>query len=84
MLPAIYLDAHLRNATPVCPQRGRLGVGFEIAGQPAVRVGITRRDARILIAVLTGYLNSPADDQSAGSSLIPSEAVSVPSDGVKV
>ena len=48
LLPVIYLDADVRNVTPVCPGRKRLGLGLDIPGQPTVRVAITLAHARFL------------------------------------
>ncbi len=40
LLPTFYLDADVRNVTPVCPGRERMGL--DLPGQPTVRVAITR------------------------------------------
>lgn len=86
MLPPIYVDATLRNVTPVCPTRQRFGLGFEVdAGgghNMMVRVAITTAQAEFLQAALGDYISSLAGSQSAGSELSPSDPVSVPSEGV--
>ena len=82
MLPAIYTDAGVRVITPVCPQRQRLGIGFDIPGMLPWRVAITPEAAEFLLGELASYISSFAGSQSSGSELIPSEPMSVPSEGV--
>jgi hypothetical protein len=81
MLPPIYLDAAARNVTPVCSQRDRIGLGFDIEGQATVRVAITLEHAAFLVVALANYMNSAAADQAPISRLISSESKSVPSEG---
>jgi hypothetical protein len=81
-LPAIYFDAGLRNVTPVCPDRRRIGLGFDMDDLP-VRVALTLADAVALRTTLDDYISSFAATQSPGSALSPSVSVSVPSEGVK-
>lgn len=83
-LPAIYLDASAHGVMPVCPLRQRLGVAFVIEGQAPVRIALDERAARFYKACLDDYLAEFAGNQSDKSSLMPSAAVSVPSEGVKV
>lgn len=84
-LPSIYQDAALRNVTRCCGGRARFGVGFDVAGAAApVRVALSLADARFLADELAGYLAAATGDQSAMSSLMPSAAVSVPSEGENV
>lgn len=80
-LPAIYLDAAVRNITPVCPGRERLGLGLDIPGQATVRVAITMDHAQFLRDYLTNYINDAAGTQKPISRLISSESKSVPSEG---
>ncbi len=82
MLPNTYTDAGVRVITPVCPRRQRLGIGFDVAGMLPVRVAITPEAAEFLLGELASYISSFAGSQSSGSELIPSEPVSVPSEGV--
>lgn len=81
MLPPIYFDADVRNVTPVCPDRKRIGIGFDMDELP-VRVALTLAGAKCLRTLIDDYINSFARTQSDGSLLIPSEPKSVPSDGV--
>lgn len=83
-LPRSYLDASVRAVLPVCPGRQRFGIGIDIPGQPTVRVALDQRSAQLLLDAVADYVKSFAGNQSPGSSLIPSVAVSVPSDGVNV
>ena len=84
MLPYLYIDANLRNVTPICPERNRLGIGFDLPFNKLVRVAITQDQAKVLRTVLDDYISSFAGSQSPGSELIPSVSISVPSDGVNV
>lgn len=59
-LPAVYLDAEVRNVTPFCHVRARLGLGLDIAGLPTVRVAITLDHACFLRDCLDDYINSAA------------------------
>lgn len=59
-LPAIYLDAQVRNVTPYCHGRARLGLGLDIAGLPTVRVALTLDHAQFLRDYLDEYINSAA------------------------
>jgi hypothetical protein len=83
MLPPIWQDAHLRNTTPICPNRNRMGLGFDIPGQGTVRIALTVPEAQALQEDLARYIKSRASIQSEGSALSPSELVRVPSEGVK-
>lgn len=84
MLTSIYLDASARNVTPLCPQRNRLGVGFELESGEVLRLALTPEDAGTLAQVLADYVKSPAGSQSPTSPLMPSDPRSTPSEGVKV
>jgi hypothetical protein len=81
MLPPIYLDADARNVTPACPIRQRVGLGFDIPGQPTIRIAITLEHAAFLARYLNAYVKSAAGDQAPISRLISSEPMSVPSEG---
>lgn len=83
-LPKTYLDASVRCVLPVCPGRQRLGLGLDVLGQPTVRIALDQRSAQLLLDAVADYVKSFAGNQSPWSSLIPSEAVSVPSEGVNV
>jgi len=83
MLPAEYLNADVRNVTPVCLDRMRIGVGFDVGALP-VRVALDLAGAKCLRTLLDDYINSFARTHSEGSQLIPSEPKSVPSGGVNV
>lgn len=82
MLTSSYIDAGTRCVLPFCPDRGRLGLAFDVLGQPTVRLALTPLDAVSLRNCLTGYINSLAGSHSDASELMPSAPVSVPSDGV--
>ena len=82
MLPPIYIDASIRNVTPVCPATDRIGFGFDFADQPPVRLALSRSAAAFLQRCLNDYINSPAGSRSPGSELMPSAPISVPPDGV--
>ncbi len=69
LLPAIYLDADVRNVTPVCPGRKRLGLGLDIPGQPTVRVAITLEHAQFLRDSLNDYISASAGCQRASAAL---------------
>lgn len=79
LLPVIYLDADVRNVTPVCPGRKRLGLGLDIPGQPTVRVAITLEHARFLRDSLNGYISDSAGCQRPMAELMPSSPHTVPS-----
>lgn len=81
LLPPIYLDADVRNITPVCPGRARLGLGFDIAGQNTVRMAITMDHAQFLRDYLNDYINASAGTQKPMSELILSSSKAVPSEG---
>ena len=80
-LPAIYLDAEVRNVTPYCNGRARLGLGLDIAGLPTVRVALTLDHARFLRDCLSDYISASAGSHQPMSGLISSSASSVPSEG---
>ena len=82
MLPISYDDASVRNVTPVCPSRLRIGIGFDIEGRETVRVALTVQCAQFILQGLQDYIRSEAGNQSATSSLICSAPRSDPSDGV--
>ena len=82
MLPPIYIDAGVRGTTPFCPQRNRMGVSIDVAGQGTVHFAIDRDHASFLRVCLDDYINSFAGSQSEESELSPSDPVSVPSEGV--
>lgn len=69
LLPAIYLDADMRNVTPVCPGRKRLGLGLDIPGQPTVRVAITLEHAQFLRDSLDDYISASAGCHRASAAL---------------
>lgn len=80
-LPSIYLDAAVRNVTPVCPGRKRLGLGIDIPGQETVRVAITLGHAQFLRGCLDDYIKSAAGTHQPTSELISSASIAVPSEG---
>lgn len=80
-LPPIYLDAAVRNVTPVCPGRLRLGLGLDIEGLPTVRVAITLDHAQFLRDYLSDYISASAGSHQPMSGLISSSARLVPSEG---
>lgn len=82
MLPNSYIDAGVRCVLPVCPERTRIGVAFDLDCGPVVRLALAPQAAITLHAMLGDYINSLALTQSPGSLLSPSEPVSVPSEGV--
>jgi hypothetical protein len=84
MLPPVYIDSSVRNITPVCMARGRLGIGFDLDAGPQVRLSITPESAKFLRDEIDLYISSLAGSQSSTSELMPSEPKSVPSDGVNV
>ena len=67
MLPAIYLNANLRNITPLCPNRLRMGLGFDLPGQPVTRLAIDLANAQFLRDELDGYIKSFTGTQSTDS-----------------
>ena len=80
-LPGIYLDATVRNITPLCSVRSRLGLGFDMPGQAPIRLAITVEHAAQLLTALQDYMKLAAGSQSPMSPLISSESRSVPSEG---
>lgn len=74
-LPPIYADAGLRNITPICSERGRLGIGFDIAGAAPLRLALTVTDAQAMSAVLADYISCAAGTQSPIRALISSALV---------
>lgn len=84
MLPPIYSDATVRNVTPVCPERQRLGVGLQLDSGEVIRVALDEAGVAFLAASLADYWSSAAGRQSPGSELMPSVPKSVPSDGENV
>lgn len=83
-LPPIYLDASLRNVTPICPDRQRIGLGVDMVGGTPVRLALALIDAQSLADLLVVYINSFAGTHSPMSALISSSSISVPSDGENV
>lgn len=83
-LPPIYLDAGLYNVTPVCPQRGRLGLTLEMPDGTLVRAALRIPDVLDLIGGAACYMKLAAGSQSLMSSDSPSDPGSVPSEGQKV
>lgn len=81
LLPAIYLDADVRNITPVCTGRKRLGMGLDIPGQPTVRVAITLEHAQFLRDYLNDYISASAGCQRPMSGLMSNASSTVPSEG---
>lgn len=79
MLPGEFTDAEIRSVTPVCPGRGRLGLGVDLvvegAGVRPVRLAITPASAHFLIVALSDCINSLAGVQSRGGPLVMSETV---------
>lgn len=84
MLPPIYQDAQVRNVTPVCPKRNRLGIGLELSNGAVVRVALDAAGVDFLTKCLKDYWNSAAGRQLPGSELMSRESMSVPSDGENV
>lgn len=84
MLPPIYRDAQVRNVTPVCTERGRLGVGIRLDSGEVVRVALNPECVEFLMMAVNDYMRSPAGSQSPMSREIPISPKSVPSEGVKV
>lgn len=84
MLPPIYQDAQVRNVTPRCPERNRLGIGLELASGEVVRFALDEAGVAFLAMCLQDYWNSAAGRQSPGSALISRESMSVPSAGENV
>lgn len=82
MLTNSYINATLRAVLPVCPNRKRLGLAFDINQTPILRIALSVEDSITLRNLLDNYIKSFASDQSDGSELIPSDAISVPSEGV--
>lgn len=60
MLPPIYQDAKVRNVTPVCPERNRLGLGLELASGEVVRVALDEAGVAFLAMCLQAYWDSAA------------------------
>jgi hypothetical protein len=85
--PHSYRRASWHGTLPLDPDEGVVGVSMRWA-QGVERFAVDRPSAVRLLASLAealGYeLRSPAGTQSPTSSLIPSLARSVPSDGVNV
>lgn len=81
MLPDSYVDADTRCVLPFCPKRERLGIAFNVFGQPTIRLALTPLQASNLRTCLDDYISSFAGSQSPGSELSPSDPVSVPSEG---
>lgn len=53
MLPERYRDAEWRNtAASICPARGRIGIGFQLASGEAVRLALDADSARHLVETL--------------------------------
>ncbi len=84
MLPAIYQDVADRCVTPFDPQRGRLGVAFDLPDGRALHFALTAQHARDLARLLLFYSNRAAGTQSRISGLNPSEPRLVPSGGENV
>lgn len=84
MLPKIYLDAAVRNVTPVCPERQRLGVGLQLDSGEVIRVALDEAGVAFMAACLADYWSSAAGRQSPGSELMSSSSKSVPSEGENV
>ena len=84
MLPSIYQDAQVRNVTPVCPERNRLGLGLELVSGEVVRVALDEAGVAFLAMCLQAYWSSAAGRQSPGSALMSKASMSVPSDGENV
>ncbi|MGV0960128.1 MAG: hypothetical protein ACOYB1_09855 [Limnohabitans sp.] len=84
MLKSSYVDAKLRNVTPVCPCRDRLGLGFVLPDSQLLRLALSTADALALQRCLDDYTKSAAGCQSPESSLMPNNPKSVPSDGMNV
>lgn len=84
MLPSSYLPATSRNVTPICPNTGRIGVGFTLEDGTVLRLSLDVASATFLREGLSTYISNEAGNQSAGSELKPREPKSVPSEGVNV
>ena len=87
MLPISYEHATVRTVTPVCEDSGRIGVAFNMCaanGGQVVRLALDAANADVLCRLLADYVDARGSTQSAGSSLMPSDPRSVPSEGVNV
>lgn len=84
MLPSIYQDAQMRNVTPMCAERNRLGLGLDLPSGEVVRFALDEASLVFLTTCLQGYWNSDAGRQSPWSALMPRESMSVPSEGENV
>lgn len=63
MLPTIYTSAAVRNVTPVCPVRRRLGLGIDMPDGSVLRVALDEASVALLRAALDDYftgLDRPA------------------------
>lgn len=78
-LPPSYLNAELRGVLPVCPDRKRVGLAFDMPDGGVVRVALTPDCMRSLIGAAEAYMSSCAGTQSSGSLESPSLPGSVPS-----
>lgn len=68
MLPATYINASAHNVTPLCPVRGRLGVGLQLEGGEVLRLALTEQSAAFLLKALADYVahgNTPDAPQTA-------------------
>ena len=81
-LPSSYQDSALRAVTPLCPQRGYVGLAFDMPDGSVVRIALPAGQARALHADLAAYL-ALCGCQSSKSSEMPS-ALGSPHDGQKV
>ena len=87
MLPISYAHATVRTVMPVCEASGRIGVAFNMdtpSGLQVVRLALDAANADVLCRLLADYMAARGSSQSAGSSLMPSDPRSVPSEGVNV
>lgn len=84
MLPPIYRSAQVRNVTPICPERGRLGLGIQLEGGDVLRVALSPECVRFLMLAAADYMKSPAGCQAPMSAEMPSSPKSVPSEGDQV
>jgi hypothetical protein len=83
-IPHAYQDAVVRCVLPVCTAAGRIAFAFDTAAGQTLRLSVSVEQAAWLAGCLSGYMSEAARTQSPGSALMPSEPMSVPSEGGKV
>jgi hypothetical protein len=80
-IPTSYTAATWHGTLPQDPATGEVGLSFNVAGGPTVRLRLSAADARHIIETLTDYLRSPAGIQSPTSLEMSSSPRSAPSHG---